>query len=156
MAVHKIQITDFFTIDYELIAIQSNIEDYRLAFLLNRALDIRLSKNTSDIEVNHNEGKSAFQHFIYEDELQDLSWHLVTNKSNFSSNNTSSSLFKEINITMYLVPEFKQADYILKIDNTDDYFEIESILKKISEISNITLVHNINQDKLKSKNNLIF
>lgn len=156
MAVHKIQITDFFTLDYILIAIHSNIEDYRLAYLLNQALEIKLSKNSSEIEVSQNEGKSAFQHFIYEDELQDLSWHLVTNKSNFSTSNTSSGLFQEINATMYLLPEFKQANYILKVDNTDDYFEVELILKKISEIPNITLVHSINQDKLKSKNNLIF
>ena len=32
MAVHKIQINEFLDVDYELIAIHSSVEDYRLAF----------------------------------------------------------------------------------------------------------------------------
>ena len=45
MAIHKLQIVDFLSIDYELIAIHTSIEDYRLAYFLNKELEIKLSKN---------------------------------------------------------------------------------------------------------------
>ncbi|MEZ4787923.1 IPExxxVDY family protein [Flavobacterium haoranii] len=156
MAIHKILIDDLLSSDYELIAIHSNLEDYRLAYLINKVLEIKLTKNDFDVELKSKDGKSIFEHFIFDDELQDLCWHLVSNKSNYISKNSNLGLFDDVNATMSLIPEFKTADYILKIDNTDDYFEPEIILKKLNEITNVSLVYKIEQNKLKSKNNLIF
>ncbi len=44
MAIHKILIDDLLSSDYELIAIHSNLEDYRLAYLINKVLEIKLTK----------------------------------------------------------------------------------------------------------------
>ncbi|MPT36827.1 MAG: IPExxxVDY family protein, partial [Flavobacterium sp.] len=36
MAIHKLLINDFISEDYELIAIHSTLEDYRLAYFINQ------------------------------------------------------------------------------------------------------------------------
>ncbi len=156
MAIHKIQINDFISTDYELIAIHSNLEDYRLAYFINQLLNVKLQKNSSAIEVSVLEGKSSFEHFIFDDEIQDICWHLVENKSVLTTKQQTVSLFDNVDATIYLVPEFKKADYILKIDNTDSFFDSDIVLKQLSQIKFITMAYTINQDKLKSKNNLIF
>ena len=58
MAVHKIQIIDFLSIDYELIAIHTSIDDYRLAYFINKALNIQLNKNNFNIEIETSEEMS--------------------------------------------------------------------------------------------------
>ncbi|AWM13476.1 IPExxxVDY family protein [Flavobacterium sp. NRK F10] len=156
MAIHKIQINDFISTDYELIAIHSNLEDYRLAYFINQLLNIKLQKNSNAIEVSVLDSKSSFEHFIFDDEIQDICWHLVENKSVLTTKQQTASLFDNVDATIHLVPEFKKADYILKVDNTDSFFDSDIVLKQLSRIKFITMAYTINQDKLKSKNNLIF
>ena len=40
MAIHKLHIDEFDEVDYELIAIHTSLEDYRLAYFLNKKLPI--------------------------------------------------------------------------------------------------------------------
>ena len=157
MAIHKIQINDFISIDYELIALHSSIEDYRLAYFINKALQIQLSKNSATIEIETKEGKASFSHFIYEDKIHDIIWNLFENNAiaKTTKKNTT-GIFDSIDVTMQVLPEFKKADYILKIENNDGLFPLEKIIEKISKIDSISMVYPINQNKLKSKNNLIF
>ena len=158
MAIHKIQINDFISIDYELIAIHSSLEDYRLAYFINKALQIQLSKNESDIEIETKEGKSAFSHFIFDDEIHDIVWNVIENKATaISSEKNATGIFDAIDVTMYMLPEYKKADYILKIENIDStFFPLSEVLHKLSTIDQISTAYTINQNKLKSKNNLIF
>ena len=157
MAIHKIQINDFISTDYELIAIHTSIEDYRLAYLINEALEIQLSKNDLNIEIETKEGKSEFSHFIYDDEINDVVWNLIENKAILVPfKTTTTGIFDSIDVTMYVVPEFKKADFVLKIENIEGTFKMEDILFSISNTQQISMVYIINQVKLKSKNNLIF
>lgn len=158
MAIHKIQINDFISIDYELIAIHSSLEDYRLAYFINKALQIQLSKSNSNIELETKEGKSEFSHFIFDDEIHDIIWNVFENKATaIPSEKTTNGIFDSVDVTMYVVPEFKKADYILKIENMETViFPLEKIIQKLSKISQISMVYRIDQNKLKSKNNLIF
>ncbi len=158
MAIHKIQINDFISIDYELIAIHSSLEDYRLAYFINKVLQIQLSKSNSNIELETKEGKSEFSHFIFDDEIHDIIWNVFENKATaIPSEKTTNGIFDSVDVTMYVVPEFKRADYILKIENMETViFPLEKIIQKLSKISQISMVYRIDQNKLKSKNNLIF
>ena len=157
MAVHKIQINEFLDVDYELIAIHSSIEDYRLAFFLNKVLGIELYRDKLTVELRTKNGKSSFEHFLFNDEKNDVCWHLISNKSELKANDSENiGMFDTIASSTYLVPEFKTADYVLKIENVDPLFDIDSVIKLIKEIPFITLVYTIEQNKLKSKNNLIF
>ena len=157
MAIHKIQINDFVSDDYELIAIHSSLEDYKLAYTLNKALGIQLSKNLAYVEISIPEGKSAFSNYIFDDEKNDVVWTLIENKTTIiNSNKQTTSLFEQVDITVFLLPEFKKADYLIKIENIDYGFDSESIIEKIQEIKNVTTAYPIDITNLKSKNNLIF
>lgn len=157
MAVHKLQIDDFISTDYELIAIHSSIEDYRLAYFLNKELGIQLNKNKLAVELRTKSGKSSFEHYVYDDEKNDVCWHLISNKAELNLNsNDAIGFFENITSASYLIPEFKTADYVLKIENVDRLFDIESVVENIKQLSFIPLVYTIDKDKLKSKNNLIF
>ncbi|MDP5001819.1 MAG: IPExxxVDY family protein [Flavobacterium sp.] len=157
MAIHKIQINDFVSDDYELIAVHSSLDDYKLAYTLNKALGIQLSKNLAYVEIAIPEGKSAFSNYIFDDEKNDVIWTLIENKTTIiNSNKQTISLFEQVDITVFLLPEFKKADYLIKIENIDYGFESESIIEKIQEIKNVTMAYTIDITNLKSKNNLIF
>ena len=157
MAIHKIQINDFVSDDYELIAVHSSLDDYKLAYMLNKELGIQLSKNLAYVEIAIPEGKSAFSNYIFDDEKNDVVWTLIENKTTIiNSNKQTTSLFEQVDITVFLLPEFKKADYLIKIENIDYGFDSESIIEKIQEIKNITTAYAIDITNLKSKNNLIF
>ena len=157
MAIHKIQINDFISDDYELIAIHSSLEDYKLAYCLNKELGLQLQKNDNYIEIAIPEGKSAFSNYIFDDEKNDVVWTLIENKTTIiNSNKQTTSLFEQVDITVFLLPEFKKADYLIKIENIDYGFDSESIIEKIQEIKNVTTAYAIDITNLKSKNNLIF
>jgi hypothetical protein len=53
----------------------------------------------------------------------------------------------------HLVPEHKDVDYLLKIDEEEMGTDI---LKEILTIPKVITAHDINTDTLKSKHNLIF
>ena len=157
MAIHKIQINDFISDDYELIAVHSSLDDYKLAYMLNKELGIQLSKNLAYVEIAIPEGKSAFSNYIFDDEKNDVVWTLIENKTTIiNSNKQTTSLFEQVDITVFLLPEFKKADYLIKIENIDYGFDSESIIEKIQEIKNVTTAYAIDITNLKSKNNLIF
>jgi hypothetical protein len=85
----------------------------------------------------------------------------VQNKSEIANiTQASGDLFagldNEIATTVYLLPEFKKVDYLLKIGNLDDDLDVEAIVRKISDIEWVSLAYCIDKDKLKSKHNLIF
>ena len=157
MAIHKIQINDFVSDDYELIAIHSSLDDYKLAYMLNKELGVQLSKNLAYVEIAIHERKSAFSNYIFDDEKNDVVWTLIENKTTIiNSNKQTTSLFEQVDITVFLLPEFKKADYLIKIENIDYGFDSESIIEKIQEIKNVTTAYTIDITNLKSKNNLIF
>jgi hypothetical protein len=62
----------------------------------------------------------------------------------------------EIATKVYLLPEFKKADYFLKIDNTEDTINVTKIKTLLNTIDSISAVYTVDTNKIKSKNNLIF
>ena len=162
MAVLKLHLDEFDEIDYDLIAIHSVLEDYRLAYLINQNLPIVLSKSKEDIGITINEGEALFVKFIYEDFKNDIQWCLMPNKNEIviKKKSTGQNLFLntdvEIATKVYLLPELKNVDYFLKIKNNKGIFDLEQIIKKINTINRIATVYAVIPEKIKSKNNLIF
>lgn len=161
MAIHKLQIDDFVTVDYKLIAIHSSLEDYRLAYFLNRELGILLEKSPDDIGVKTKEGESSFPRFVYDDAKNETTWHLVRNQNTMSGGHKNrNSLFEEsgfdVTTTVFLLPELKKVDYILKVENMPSFFSQDELLESLLHIRHISTAYAIEHKKLKSKNNLIF
>lgn len=162
MAVHKVYIEEFEEDDYYIIAIHTSLEDYRLAYFINREIAIRLSKNDSDIQSQVKEGETSFARFTFEDEKNDITWNLVQNKNEIEGkeNTITQDLFSNsensFSSSAYLLPEYKKVDFFLKIENAEKDINITEIVSKISAIDSIKMVYNVDKDKIKSKNNLIF
>lgn len=162
MAVLKLHLDEFDEIDYDLIAIHSVLEDYRLAYFINQKLPIILSKSKEEIGVTVKEGEAFFLKFDYNDIPNDMTWSLIPNKNEIivKKKSTGQNLFLnaevEIATKVYLLPELKKVDYFLKIENNKGTFEIDEIIKKIKKIDRIATVYAVIPENIKSKNNLIF
>jgi len=77
-------------------------------------------------------------------------------KRTINSDKRTSSLFEQVDITVFLLPEYKKADYLIKIENIDYGFDTDEIIEKILKIKNVTTAYSVDTTNLKSKNNLIF
>ena len=161
MAIHKLHLEEFDEIDYQLIAIHSSLEDYRLAYFINQNLPINLKKENCNIQISNKEGETQFTRFVFEDS-KDIMWNLVQNKNDVfvPSQNSNQGLFAETNnkfsTKIYLIPEFKKVDYFLKIENLDEPSYVTTILTGLNTIDSISALYTIETHKIKSKNNLIF
>jgi len=160
MAVHKLILdADFDDVDYTLIGIYCTIEDYRLAYLLNKNLEISLTRKASDLDCGN--GKTGYSIFEWEDSKQLITWSLVSNscKKEVMHQGNQKSLFdaqEKIIQTTYLIPEYKAVNYFLKIENECSTSKEAYILNKIMEIPQIATAFGVDIDQLKSKDNLIF
>ena len=162
MAIHKIYIEDFVEEDYHLIALHTSLEDYRLAYFLNRELGIGLSKSKSDIPLQVKGMKTSFIRFTFEDEKKLIQWDLVQNKNEIENieNITTTDLFSNtknsFSSSVYLLPEYKKVDFFVKIENADNEIDLDEVMFQISKIDAVNLVYSVAKNKIKSKNNLIF
>jgi hypothetical protein len=162
MAIHKLDIEEFDEIDYNLIAIHTSLEDYRLAYFINQHLPINLSKSNNEIHINIKEGETHFSRFYFFDEKKITSWNLIQNKNEVVGQKEKlkqdlfSDSIQDITIKVFLVPELKKADYLLKIENNADKKQIQDVIAKLKAIKSISTVYSVDTQTIKSKNNLIF
>jgi len=160
MAVHKLILDDVFDESvFTLIAIHSTIEDYRLAYLLNRFLGINLVRFEFDLDFNH--GKTAYSLYKWKDKKQLINWNLVSNICKIYDNSqmNNNSLFETasaVTKTFNLIPELNNVNYLLKIDEELEPSEYKEIINKILNIPQIATAYAVNYNQLKSKDNLIF
>jgi hypothetical protein len=160
MAIHKLNLDEFDEDDYDLIAIHSSLEDYRLAYFINQKFPVLLHKSKDEIQINVKEGETRFARYVFENTEKEICWNLIQNKNDISipRQNDNQDLFADTGIEMvkkvYLLPELKKVDYFLKIENPAQ--TIESITNKINTIDRISAVYTVDTRKIKSKNNLIF
>lgn len=160
MVLHKLHLDDFDEVEYDLIAIHTSLEDFRLAYFINQALPVLLQKNKEEIQITIKEGETRFSRFSFEVAENEVSWNLIQNKNEvtFQKKQGTQSLFAdtdlEIATKVYLLPEFKKVDYFLKIENAEE--SVTDIAQKISTIDRISTVYKVDAGQIKSKNNLIF
>ncbi|MFD1615944.1 IPExxxVDY family protein [Gelatiniphilus marinus] len=160
MAVHKLVLDDVFEEAlFTLIAIHCTIEDYRLAYLLNKHLGINLVRKPLDLDYNN--GKSTYSIFEWEDNKLLTKWNLVSNicKTQETPKSNQQSLFstqQQITKTFNLIPEHKGVNYFLKIDNDNNFRKEAYILSAILNIPQVVTAFNVDVNQLKSKDNLIF
>jgi len=162
MAVLKLHLDEFDEVDYDLIAIHSSLEDYRLAYFINQQLPIILSKSKEEIGVTVKEGETFFTKYTFDDKSNDVLWSLIQNKNEITiqKKSTGQNLFLNTNVEIatkvYLIAEMKKVDYFLKIENNKTNFIVDEVLHKLKTIDRISAVYSVIPDKIKSKNNLIF
>lgn len=162
MTLIKLLLDEFDEVDYELIAIHSSLEDYRMAFFINQNLPIILSKSKEEIIVKVNNEEVLFSKFIYDDLSNDLIWTLIQNKNEIitKEKTKNQTLFLdtevEIETKVFLLPELKKVDYFLKIENVQSKLEVKKTISKLLNIDQISTAYKVDVNNIKSKNNLIF
>ncbi|GAA0872625.1 hypothetical protein GCM10009117_17720 [Gangjinia marincola] len=149
-----------------LFAIHASVEPYRLAFLLNKNLHIKLERNKKDLDATCKGAVGYFPLFCYHDMSEDLSYYLIANKCmrdndalhQIDLDPSSGNLFssQETSTTTYLIPERKRTDYFLKIYAEATEYIDQTIAHKLNAIPAIATAYLEQQDQLKSKEYLIF
>ncbi|WP_291868223.1 IPExxxVDY family protein [Maribacter sp.] len=153
VAVHKIT-GDFFEEAFILIALHSSLPDYALVYGVNNCLKANFKRSRKDLDVSNS---VSFPFFEWEDDIKDRYWTLISNFSNKEESTVTTSLFKDepTFTTHHLIPEHKEIDYFLKIEE-DEAHMVEDILKALVTIPKIITAYELDAENLKSKNNLIF
>lgn len=158
MAIHKLVIDDFEEDNsFVLIAIHCSIEDYRLAYILNENLNLKLQRKSNDLDFS----TASYSIFEWEDVNQLITWNLVSNicKVEEELDSNSSSLFNNQNqvLTTYnLVSEYKAANYFLKINYEANFLKEKAIVNSILSIPQIVTAYSVQPENLKTTTNLIF
>ncbi|MDX1752323.1 MAG: IPExxxVDY family protein [Salinimicrobium sediminis] len=161
MPAHKLVLDEVFEQPYKLIAIHSSVEDYKLAYLLNKHLNLRLARSPKDIDLHMENDHVLFAHFFYEDQQKYCSYHLVSNitrRETMSGSGEDFLLFGEHLAVKksYLLPEFKQVDFLVKIEDEMDAVSEKLVISRILEIQQVSTAYAIDFDRIKTKENLIF
>lgn len=162
MSTTMLVLEEEFEYDFSLIAIHCSLEDYRMAFMINKLMGLRLSRTKEDLSFKGYGFEVNFPRYHFEDEKKYITYNLLGNKfkARVDRSKISSDLFAEIEHnaikTINLVPEYKSADYLLLYDAHFKNTSITLFLNKLKEIPQIITAYEIEVEELKSKKNLIF
>ncbi|CAN5281409.1 hypothetical protein BH23BAC2_BH23BAC2_24870 [soil metagenome] len=159
MLSHKI-LLDEVEEDYLLLAIHSSLEEYKIAYYFNKYLLTHFTRAKQDLDFNHGAVQAIYPLYSFKEPEKYRSYYLIKNKYKGSVKKviSSGSLFKEEDVSTQktnLIPEFKEVDYFLKVEDDIDPDEALSLINRISEIPNIVTTYKVDQYKLRSRNNLI-
>lgn len=140
-----------------LIALYSSLEVFRIAYQINRVLNISLRREERDIDFRSNGNLTFYPWYHYKDNKALLDFYLVGNKASAKPAKLVSHgglLFEEDNVYYtYLIPERKRVDYFFKIEGTTN---ADPFIEKLKQIKRISAVFPVSTKGLKSYTNLIF
>lgn len=162
MAHHKLIFEEDFEEEFKLIGIHASVENYKIAFLLNQYLRTNFKRRRKDLDFSTKNLSISFPIFEYYDATTYYDMFLVANKSKSLEIFTSKAegLFPETSAektsTSYLLPEYKTVDYIIKVFTELEEVPVQKIISEINKIKQIISAYEIEIDKIKSINNLIF
>lgn len=139
---------------FSLLAIHSSMEDHNLVYAINGQLKIRLKRSRNDLDISP---EVSFPFFEWRDDLNHRYWTLTTNTGTKEEYVDDEGLFQnESSFTRFhLVPEHKEVDYFLKIEQ-DDTESATTLVRSILCIPGVITAYSIDITNLKSKRNLIF
>ncbi len=127
--------------DFQMIGLCSHHNDYRLAWGMNEALAISLTKCPEDFVVVNKRGQGVSKHSLYEfrDQENLVEYYLIKNKS----------------LGKYLIPEKQAVDYFLfLVDN--HVFDPSVLLLKLRNIPSILGGFLFNPKEFESTEMLVF
>jgi hypothetical protein len=128
--------------DFELLGLVSPVKDYKMAWLINKELDLNLVK-AKDLELEFISSAriEISQYFL---SLPHGFIQLLKNKALNSSQQLA-----------YLIPELKTMDYFLLVQDETEQTSIHTFAEHLSKNQFIQSVVRIDISKLKSKENLL-
>ena len=137
----KFTLEDAYDFDFQLLGISCHEKDYRICWAVNQILGISLQKEDKAIEVIIKKTNKYSLHttFTYFDTDNEIDFRLIANRSTMG----------------HLIPEKKQADYLLMVSNNYEH-NVEKTRQLINQIPFVLTSFSIDIETLKSKENLVF
>ena len=130
--------------EFELVAINASAKEYKLAWALNREFGLDFKKH-ENIEMSFLGDKAMYiSNFLSSTEHQTI--RLLNNRAEEG----------EEKFNAFLIPELKNFDYFVLVDDESGTFDINAFISKIKEIPFVQFVVSVDASNLKSKDNLIF
>ena len=135
---------DFYSFDFELLAVIAPVKEFKLAWEVEKLLEIPLVKEEDIILEFNNSSELKISNFLYQKEFGVI--RLLKNKAAEVKGKTKP----------FLIPEAIQFDFFLLLEGTyiDDVEDITEGLEQLTTV--VQFVKRIQIDQLKSKNNLLF
>ena len=156
MQIHSLGFNDFYEDDFSLIGIHTTLEDYKLAYLLNKNLKINFIKSKENLNFEKTEKPSSFSIFNYYNKEYDSDWVLIANSSKRENQKESNELLLTTETKTYLIPEKKKVDFFIKVSGELGFDFVTKIIDKVKNIEQIITSYPIDKNTLKSKDFLIF
>ena len=142
--------------EYSLIGIHTTLEDFKLAYLLNKNLGTHFYKSKEDLSYEKLKKQASFSIFNYSNIKYDFEWFLIANSSKRENQTESNELLLTSETKTYLIPEKKKVDFFIKIIGNLQYSFITETVHKIKTIDQVITSYSIDKNTLKSKDFLIF
>lgn len=158
----KLVLDDAWEEEFSLIAIHCSEEAYKMAYMLNKHLGLRLQRRRVDLDFGADGLELTYPLFQYDNKFQYCTYYLVANKckSQLAQLSSAGGLFQNQeatkNITAYLMPEFKKVDFFLKIEAEDSTIPLRKTVAQLNEIKEVISSYIVENHTIKSTKNLIF
>ncbi|WP_207428427.1 IPExxxVDY family protein [Pedobacter sp. SYSU D00535] len=127
-------------LDFVLIAITCSLKDYLLCFKINRQLNVDFSKIDELSFQIKKEEPVYFSRYLHQAPGSETEFFLLGNKGSDG----------------FLIPEMKQVDYFILIRNYIDDEDLTHFIDGLNKLPEVVVAVEVNPEKLKSKENLIF
>jgi hypothetical protein len=129
------------SVDFELIGICSHHSDYRLAWGINKILELQLTKSDEPFVIQSKKGTIVSQHsfHVFIDEVDHMEWYLIKNKSEGK----------------FLIPEKNQIDYFL-ILRENVLHELDELVERIRESNSVMAAYVFEAESIPSAELIIF
>lgn len=146
---------------YTLVGIHSTIEPYRMAYMVNKYLDLSFERTEKDQDVTMPNFTVQYPVYKYEDRVQYNTFYLTPNKFWASLNTVTSSggLFgneEETEVKTVLLKEYAGVDFIIKIEKDPNYFPLKQLINDLIKIPHVISAYQLDQYAIKQKDYLIF
>ena len=156
MQVHSLGLDILCEEEYTLIGIHTTLEDFKLAYLLNKNLGISFYKSKDDLSFEMMNKQTSFSIFNFSNKKYDFEWYLIANSSKRENQTESNELLLTSETKTYLIPEKKKVDFFIKITGCLAYSFISETIETIKTIDQIITSYPIDKNTLKSRDFLIF
>lgn len=142
MARNRLEVS--YDFEFDLVAVNTSVKGYKLAWALNRDLRIQLSKQ-ENISIDFSGGKSL--------SISNYACHTEHRTVRLLKNRADD--FEE-QFNAYLIPELKNFDYFLMVADDSSSFQINPFISTVKQIPFVQFAVSVDTAALKSKDNLIF
>lgn len=156
MQIHSLNFDDFCEEDYTLVGIHTTLEDYKLAYLLNKQLKTKFAKATYNLDFENEKNNASFSVFNFENTQYDFDWYLIANSFTHKKSEAFSELLFTSETKTYLIPEKKNVDFFIKMEGETDAEFIKKTIDQIKNIPQVITSYAVDVNTLKSKDYLIF